>query len=123
MESPEGYDALRAGGIIGDRATGGAFGRPSREERTLGHAPDYEGPELRVAGDGGVEITRVASSVPYVTVERTMRRGASEQLITERRFGGASEDVITRLRGGASSLVDSSRRRRADEAVSFRPAH
>ena len=99
----EGYDALRAGGIVGKRPVLPAFGRPSREEISLGHAPESDGAEDAYLGDG-VEITTIRTGVPTITTERTVRRGASEQLITERRFVGASENLVQRRRGGPSSM-------------------
>jgi len=116
------YDALRAGGIIGDRPAPLAFARPSREEISLGHAPEREGVDPRtLISDGAVEITRIQTGLPTVSIERTIRRGASEQLVSERRFGGASEELGQRRLGGPSSIhgrVDLARA--ASDGVSFR---
>ena len=116
----EPYDALRAGGIIGDRPEP-AFARPSREEISLGHAAEREGVDPRTLGEGAVEITRVRTGAPSVSIERTIRRGASELLVSERRFGGASEELVERRRGGASSLLGRDTKRARAEGVSFRP--
>ena len=73
---------------------------------------------------GGVETTRFRHGVPTIRTETTLRRGASDQLLLERRFIGASEN----LRRATSFATDIARRpvmgsgaaSRAD-VVSFRP--